>query len=113
MGNCLEGCIRDINNFKNKNTRFTCPKCKRKKWLGKKTKEEFMKHGCIMCTMRDKYMFKPIKKSNEDMEKYKATGRYYSNNGEVTIEEIEVFAVDSKNTKRNLKLGGNNYHIFN
>lgn len=113
MGNCLEGCIRDINKFKNKNTRFTCPKCKRKKWLGKKTKEEFMKYGCIMCTMRDKYMFKPIKKSTQDLKKHKVTGRYYSSNGEVTIEEIEVFAVDTRKPKKNFKLRGNNYYRFN
>lgn len=111
MGNCLEGCIRAINKFKNKNTRFTCPKCKRKKWLGKKTKEDFMKYGCIMCTMRDKYMFKPIKNTNKGLKK-KAIGRYYSSNSEVTIEEIEVFAVDTRKPKKNFKLSGNNYYRF-
>ena len=109
MGNCLEGCIKDVNIFKNKHIKFKCPKCKHKKWLGKKTKEEFLKNGCIMCTMREKYSFKPITKQDETFKKYKATGRYYNNNGEVTIEDVEIFAVDTRTYSRNLKIGGNNY----
>ena len=96
MGNCLEGCMKTLKDLTEK--KIMCPKCKRYKWNKRKSKEKFLSEGCTMCTMREKYKFKPI--DLNDTRKYKVTGRYYSHNPEVTIENVEIFAVDDRKNKK-------------
>ena len=107
MGNCLEGCMKTLKDLTEK--KIICPKCKRYKWNKRKSKEKFLNEGCTMCTMREKYKFKPL--DLNDARKYKATGRYYSHSGEVTIEKVDIFAVDDKKNKKIKK--SDNYLPFN
>ena len=106
MGNCLESCMSFFKKFTGK--KIMCPKCKRHRWNNRKSKKKFLSEGCIMCTMHEKYKFKPI--DLNDRQKYKPTGRYNSDNSgnsgnsEVTIERVKIFAgVDDRRNKKNRK----------
>ena len=107
MGNCLEGCMSFFKKFTEK--KIICPKCKRHRWNNRKSKKKFLSEGCIMCTMHEKYKFKPI--DLNETHKYKATGRYYSHNPEVTIENVEIFAVDDRKNKKNRKIRNNDNYL--
>ena len=106
MGNCLEGCMSSLKDLTEK--KLMCPKCKRRRWNKRKSKKRFLDEGCIMCSMNEKYKFKPL--DLNETEKYKATGRYYSHDGEVTIEKVDIFVVDDR---KNKKIENNNYFPFN
>lgn len=107
MGNCLQGCMNTLNDLKDR--KVVCPKCKKHRWNKRKPKNVFLKEGCIMCTMREKYKFKPLDLNTP--KKSKVTGRYYSDS-EVTIENVEVFVVDDKRYSTNVKMTHNRYHGF-
>lgn len=107
MGNCLEGCMSSLKDLTEK--KLMCPKCKRKQWNKRKSKERFLIEGCIICAMKDKYKFKPL--DLNETKKYKATGRYYSRDGEVTIEKVDILVVDDRKNKKIKK--NNNYYSFN
>jgi hypothetical protein len=96
MGNCLEGCMSFFKKLTTK--KLMCPKCNRHRWNKRKSRKKFLSEGCIICTMYEKYKFKPI--NINDTQKYKPTGRYYNHSDEVTIENVQIFAVDDRQNKK-------------
>ena len=86
----------------------SCPKCNRHRWNKRKTRKKFLSDGCIICTMYEKYKFKP---KNHAAQKYKTTGRYCNHSDEVTIENVQIFAVDDRQTNKNKKIRNNDDYL--
>ena len=73
MGNCLQGCMNALNDLKDR--KVVCPKCKKHRWNKRKPKDVFLKEGCIMCTMREKYKFKNV--LNECLDRGKKCSKFW------------------------------------